>query len=109
MVILNGLLEGTSKRQVISHDPSVMSMFNGLKGQEMHSLHLLYNKTIVDLCFGRHGVLLNSKLNHIDLPSETVNMMFTVHVHLNICQYTKTSMSTSTYVNTLKPLYIAPL
>ena len=40
---------------------------NGLKWQEMHSIYLLYNKTIVDLLFGRHGVLLNSKLNHIDL------------------------------------------
>ena len=23
----------------------------------MHNIHLFYNKTIVDLCFGRHGVL----------------------------------------------------
>ena len=30
-------------------------------------LDLLYHKTIVDLCFGRHGVLLNSNLNHIDI------------------------------------------
>ena len=42
------------------------SGFNGIKWQEMHKIHLFYNKTIVDLCFGRHGVLLNSKLNHID-------------------------------------------
>ena len=37
-----------------------------------------YYKTIVDLCFGRHGVLLKSKLNHIDLRSASVNMTFTV-------------------------------
>ena len=52
--------------------------FNGIKWQEIHIIHLFYNKTIVDLCFGRHGVLLNSKLNHIDLRSASVNMMFTV-------------------------------
>ena len=42
----------------------------------MHNIHLFYNKTIVDLCFGRHGVLLNSK--RIDLRSAWVNMTFTV-------------------------------
>ena len=52
--------------------------FNCLKWQEMHKIHLLYDKTIVDLCFGRHGVLLNSKLNHIDLRSASVNMTFIV-------------------------------
>ena len=42
-------------------------------------MHLLYNKIVVDLCFGRHGVLLKSKLNHIDdLRSASVNMTFTV-------------------------------
>ena len=35
----------------------------------MHNAHLFCNKTIVDLRFGRHGVLLNSKRNHIDLRS----------------------------------------
>ena len=61
-----------------------------LKWREMHSINLLYNKTIVDLLsFGRHGVLLNnSKHNHIDLRSALANMTFTVqfitlHVHLN--------------------------
>ena len=44
----------------------------------MDNIHLLYNQSIVDLSFGRHGVLLNSKLNHIDLRSALVNMMFTV-------------------------------
>ena len=44
----------------------------------MHNIHLLYNKTIVDLCFGRHGMLLNSKLNRIVLCSASVNMTFTV-------------------------------
>ena len=52
--------------------------FNGLKWQEMHNIHLLYNITIVDLCFGRYGVLLNNKLNYIDLRSASVNMTFTV-------------------------------
>ena len=52
--------------------------FNGIKWQKMHNMHLFYNKTIVDLCFGGHGVLLNSKLNLIDLRSESVNMTFTV-------------------------------
>ena len=40
----------------------------------MHNIHLFYNKSIVDLCCGRHGVLLNSKPNHIDLRSVSVNM-----------------------------------
>ena len=48
--------------------------FNGLKWQEMHNIHLLYNKTIVDLCLFRHGALLNSKLYHIDLRSASINM-----------------------------------
>ena len=56
----------------------------------MHHINLLYNKTIVDLCFSRHGVLLNSKLNHIDLRSTSVNVTFTVQLH---------TMSTSTQVN----------
>ena len=49
--------------------------------------HLSCNKTTVtvDLCFGRHEVLLNSKLNHIDLRFTFVNMRFTI-VHLNIGQ-----------------------
>ena len=37
------------------------------KCQYMHNMHLVYNKTIVDICFGKHGVLLSNKLNHIDL------------------------------------------
>ena len=41
-------------------------------------MHLFYNISIVDLCFGRHGVLLNSKLNHIDIRSASVNSAFTV-------------------------------
>ena len=77
-VILTGLWEVTSERHVISHYPSVTSTFKWSKWQEMHKINLLYNKTIVDLCFGRHGVLLNSKLNHIDLRSASVNMTFTV-------------------------------
>ena len=77
-VILNGLREVTPERPVISHDPSVTSMFRGLKWQEMYNIHLLYNKTIVDLYFGKHGVLLNNKLNYIDLRSASVNMTFTL-------------------------------
>ena len=52
--------------------------FYGIEWQEMHIIHLFYNKTIVDLCFGGHGVFLNSKLNHIDLRSASVNMTFSV-------------------------------
>ena len=90
-VILYGLLEVTSERQVISHDLSVTSMdLMVLNGRKCNNIHLSYNKTIVDLCFGRHGVLLNSQLNHIDLRSASVNMTFTVQYH---------SMSTSTQVN----------
>ena len=67
-LVLHGLREVTSERQVISHDPSSNANgCNGPKWQEMHRLRLLYNKTIVDLCFGRHGVLLNR-----------VSMMFSV-------------------------------
>ena len=55
-----------------------MEVYYRISEQEMHTIHLFYNKTIVDLCFGRHGVLLNSKLNHIDLCSASVNMTFTV-------------------------------
>ena len=44
----------------------------------MHNIHLFYYKAIVDLCFGRHAELLDSKLNHIDLHSALVNMTFTV-------------------------------
>ena len=44
----------------------------------MHYVYLFYNKTIVNLCFGRHGVLLNSKRYHNDLRSGSVNMTFTV-------------------------------
>ena len=66
-VILHGLREATSEHQVIPHAPSITLRFNGPKWQEMHNIHLLYNKSIVYLCFGRHGLLLNSKLNYIDL------------------------------------------
>ena len=44
----------------------------------MHNIDVFYNKTIVELCFGRHGVLLNSKLKHIDLRSASVTMTLTV-------------------------------
>ena len=46
-------------------------------------MYILYRSVIIaviiDLCLGGHGVLLNSKLNHIDLRSASVNMIkFTV-------------------------------
>ena len=73
-VIEHYLREVTSERQVISHDPFVTSMVlmaqNGKK--------CMYNKTFVDLCFGRHVVLCNNKHNHIDLRSASDNMTFTV-------------------------------
>ena len=55
---------------------------NGPKWQEMHNMHSIYNTTIVDLCFDRHGVLLNGKLNHIDV----VYCSITHHIHLKISQ-----------------------
>ena len=78
-VILHGLREVTSERQVILHDPSVTSMVLMINDRERHNIPLFYNKTIVDLWFGRHEVLLNSKLYHIDLRFPSVNMTFTVH------------------------------
>ena len=38
---------------------------------------------MVDLCFGRHEVLLNSKLNHIDLRFALVNIKFNVQLHID--------------------------
>ena len=47
-----------------------------------NDIHILYNKTIiVDLCFGGHGVLLKSKLNHVDLCSASVNMPLPIPYH----------------------------
>ena len=72
-VILHALQEITSERQVISHDPSVAPMVlmvqNGRK--------CIDYKRIVDLRFGRHEMLLNSKRHHNDLHSSSVNMKFT--------------------------------
>ena len=86
-VALHGLREVTSERQVISHYPSVPSMVlmvQKIKGK--HIINLLYYTT-VDLCFGRHGVLLKSKLNHMDLHSASVNMKFTVQKHSSLLQH----------------------
>ena len=66
-VILHGLREVTSECQVTSQGPSING-FNVPKWQEMHNTFII----------GRHGVLLNSKLNHIELGSASVNMKFTV-------------------------------
>ena len=72
-VIVHDLREVTSERQVISHDPFVTSIVlmaqNGKK--------CIYNKTFVDLCFGRHVVFCNNRHYHIDLRSALVNMTFT--------------------------------
>ena len=40
------------------HICNVDGFLNGPNWQEMHNIQLLYNKAIVDLCFGRHAVLL---------------------------------------------------
>ena len=74
--ILHGLWEVTSERQVISHDQSVMSkVLMAQNGRNCSTyILILYNKKIVDLCFGRHGVLLYSKLNYI----ASVNKTFTI-------------------------------
>ena len=77
-LILHGLQEVTSERQIISHDPSVTSMVLMVQNGRKYITYMYYNKTIVDLYFGRHGLLLNSKLNQIDLCSVSVIMTFTV-------------------------------
>ena len=42
-----------------SYFASITPMVSGgPKWQEIHNIHLLYNKTIVEICFGGHGVLL---------------------------------------------------
>ena len=38
-------------------------------------MYLLYNKTLVDLCFGRQGVLLNSKLNHNEFQYPSIGFL----------------------------------
>ena len=92
-VILHGLQEVTSERQVILHDlhvavTSMVSMVqNGIP------YFLLYNKTIqkiVDLCFSRHEVLLNSKLNHIYLHFALVTSTLVNNciMYLRVYQYT---------------------
>ena len=97
-VKLHGLLEVTSEHQEISHDPSLSMILVVLNGMKCITYiyykikKLLTNYREIDIiqlltCFGRHGVLLNSKLNHIDLLSASVNMTLTVQLH---------SMSTST-------------
>ena len=48
--------------------------FIGPKLEDINNIHVLNNKTIVDICFSRHEVLLNSKFNHINLSSASVNM-----------------------------------
>ena len=50
---------------------------NQLLGSVLECI-MVYNKNvIVDLCFSRHEMLLNSKLNYIDRRLASVNMKFT--------------------------------
>ena len=67
-VILPGLQDMTSERQVISYDPSVLRV----AGNALH-IYVVYNKTIVDLCLLRDG-------------QYEVYCSITLHVHLNISQ-----------------------
>ena len=54
-LILLGLWEVTSERQVILHDLSVTSIV--LMVQTVRKcIRYIYNKTIVDFSFGRHSV-----------------------------------------------------
>ena len=76
-VILHGLREVTSERQINLHDPSLTSMVLMVQNGRKCITHLLYSKTIVDFCFSTHGVLLYSILNHFD-QRRAVNMTSTV-------------------------------
>ena len=59
-------MEVASVRQVISHDSSVTSMvLMVLNGRKCITYIYYIIKTIVGLCYSRHGVILNSKLNHM--------------------------------------------
>ena len=51
--------------------------YNGLKWKEILIISLPYYKTIVDLCFAGHEVLLKGKRNHIDRQFALVNMKIT--------------------------------
>ena len=59
-VILHGLWEETSECQVISHGSSATSMVLMVQNVRKCITRLSYNKTIIDLCFGRHGVNMTS-------------------------------------------------
>ena len=61
-VILHGLWELTSECQVISHGSSVTSIVLMVQNGRKCITRILYNKTIVDLCFGRHGVNMTSTM-----------------------------------------------
>ena len=71
-VMLHGLQKWRQNVKIIRN----VNGFSGHKWKEIRNRHLLYNKIIVDLRFGRHEVLLYSKLNHIDLRSAWVNITF---------------------------------
>ena len=53
-VILHGLKEVTSERQVITHDPSITMVLMVQNGRKCYKTYTYYiNKTIVDLRFGK--------------------------------------------------------
>ena len=77
-MISHGFQEVMSERQV----PFARSScnVNDILIQNIHTrnLSLSYNKLVVDLCFVRHKVLLNCKLEHTNLRFASANMKFTV-------------------------------
>ena len=79
-VILHSLREVTSQHQVISNDPSVTSMFLMVQNARKCITYIYYiiKQLLTYVSIGRHGVLLNSNLNHIDLSSASVNMTLTL-------------------------------
>ena len=65
-IILHSLWKVISERQVILHDPAVKSTVLMVQnGRKCIYILLLYTKTIVDLCFGGHGVLLNTEVQNV--------------------------------------------
>ena len=67
----DGIDQETIQSSTLTQDTTWDSNKKYNKHHQQEHIHLLSNKTIDDLCFGRHGVLLNSKL------SASVNMTFT--------------------------------
>ena len=69
--VLHGFQEVVSELQVILHDRAVTTRvsMDWSKIEENTYLHHII-KTVVNLCSGRHEVLLNSKHNHIEVDME---------------------------------------